>query len=77
MDTEARMLELVCAGCASEGRTRGGLIPHGVEQREVPRVVVGFRLGWRDVADGAEEAVIVEPVYPAQGCHFHRRSVWP
>jgi hypothetical protein len=25
---------------------------------------------WRDVSDGAEQAVIAEPVDPAQGCHF-------
>ena len=40
-------------------------------------IVVGFGLGGRDVPDGSEQAVIVEPVYPAQGRHFHRRSVWP
>ena len=35
-------------------------------------IVVGFGLGGRDVSDWAKQAVMVEPIYPAQGCHFHR-----
>jgi hypothetical protein len=30
-------------------------------------VVGGFELGWWDVADGLEEAPVVEPVDPLQG----------
>lgn len=38
-------------------------------------IVGGF--GGRDMPDGAEQAVIVEPVDPAQGLHLDGRSVRP
>jgi len=40
-------------------------------------IVIGFGFGGRDVADGAEEPAVVEPIDPAQGRHFHGRSGWP
>ena len=36
-----------------------------------------FGLDEGDVADGAEKAVVVALIHPAQSCHFHRRNVWP
>jgi hypothetical protein len=33
-------------------------------------ILVGFHLGRRDVADGPEEAMVVEPIDPAQVRHF-------
>jgi hypothetical protein len=40
-------------------------------------MVAGFGLGGRDVADGSEQAVVVEPVDPAQRRHFDCRSGRP
>ena len=40
-------------------------------------IVVGLGLGERDVSDGAEHAVIVEPVDPAQCRHLHRLCIPP
>lgn len=41
------------------------------------RIVVRFGLGGRDVADRAEEAMVVEPIHPAQCRHFHCGYTWP
>ena len=40
-------------------------------------VVVGFFLGWWDVADGFEDAAVVEPVDPFQGGVFDVVEVLP
>ena len=40
-------------------------------------IVIGLSLGGRDVADGAEEAMVVEPFDPVQGRHFDRRCARP
>ena len=40
-------------------------------------IVIGFCLGGWDMSDRAEQAMIVEPVDPAQGGHIDRRSVRP
>ena len=40
-------------------------------------IVVLFRLGWRDVSDGAKQAPVVEPIDPAEGGHFQILHVAP
>ena len=41
--------------------------------------MAGFSLGWRNVADGSEQAAVVEPVNPFQGGELHRLEAapWP
>ena len=41
------------------------------------RIVIGFGLGGRNVADGAEEALIVVPVHPSQSGHLDSGSARP
>ena len=35
-------------------------------------MVVRVGLSRRDVSDGAEQAMVIEPIDPAQVCHFHK-----
>lgn len=36
-----------------------------------------FRLCWRDVSDGSKQPTVVEPIDPAEGCHFQFLHVAP
>jgi len=38
-----------------------------------------FSLGWWNISDGLEQAAVVEPVDPFEGCVFHgfKRFPWP
>ena len=40
-------------------------------------VVAGLSLGWRDIADGSEQAAVVEPVDPFEGGELHCLEALP
>jgi len=40
-------------------------------------IVVDLGFGPLDVSNRSVEAMVIEPVDPAQGCHFYRRRVGP
>ncbi len=40
-------------------------------------VIIGFGLGGRDIADRLEQAPVIEPVDPVEGCELHLHDAFP